>query len=163
LFHRNEFYVTRFPFRSRWQPVQEDLAAPCALVVTKDSPVEVPPLSPSLSESLNNQSSPLLSSWPSSKDPFLIASIVLSSVVILLIVAIVFLLIKVRNLDKKPRIRRRVEVTHRSDADNNPPSRSVCEMIEIENCCNMNICETVRTYIPFHIYKYLCLRNFEFQ
>ncbi|CAG7819136.1 unnamed protein product [Allacma fusca] len=44
----------------------------------------------------------------------------------------------VRRLDKKPKIRRRVIVR----SGQRQRGSSVCELIDIENCCNMNECET---------------------
>lgn len=71
-----------------------------------------------------------------------VALVGLTCLVVVLLLVVAGLLCKVRRWRKKPTIRRRVVVSHRSDLEANPST--VCEMIDIENCCNMNVCETVR-------------------
>lgn len=79
-------------------------------------------------------------------------SAVLGCTCALLLVAIVVLLRKVFILRKRPRIKKRIIVNKNvTPLTSCPPvSPDQCE-ITIENCCNMNICETVSIYSAYHI------------
>ncbi|XP_021966385.1 protein cueball [Folsomia candida] len=77
---------------------------------------------------------------PSMTPVITVALVGLTCLVVVLLLVVAGLLCKVRRWRKKPTIRRRVVVSHRSDLEANPST--VCEMIDIENCCNMNVCET---------------------
>jgi hypothetical protein len=74
----------------------------------------------------------------------LLVGITLLGVVVVVLFGIILVLtLKLRRANRKPIIRRRVVVSHRSDLDSNSSGSTVCEMIDIENCCNGSICETV--------------------
>lgn len=66
-----------------------------------------------------------------------IVSLVVLSV--LLMLAVVYLGVRVRQLSTTPRRKRRVLGKDKS-------VRSPDHVINIEDCCNMNICETVRRF-----------------
>jgi hypothetical protein len=78
----------------------------------------------------------------------------LGCICVILVVATAVLLRKVFVLRKRPRIKKRIivnkNVTPLTSCSPLPPDQ--CE-ITIENCCNMNICETVSIYSAF------CLSN----
>jgi len=57
-----------------------------------------------------------------------------------LVIVVIFLGIRVRKLNKKPKIHKKIVLAKSSGRDHS--TSSVCEMIDIENCCNMNVCET---------------------
>ncbi|XP_065210088.1 protein cueball isoform X2 [Planococcus citri] len=67
---------------------------------------------------------------------------------IILVISVIYLSTKVYVLRKRPRIRKRIVVNKPlapiTCRPQSPPDQ--CE-ITIENCCNMNICETVSSYV----------------
>lgn len=68
---------------------------------------------------------------------------VLGVACIILFVTVIFLATKVHTLRKRPRIKKRIVVNKPlAPITCRPQSPEQCE-ITIENCCNMNICETV--------------------
>jgi hypothetical protein len=71
---------------------------------------------------------------------------VLAAMCVVLLVATVVLLRMVLLLRKRPRIKKRIIVNKNVTplTAGSPVSQDQCE-ITIENCCNMNICETVST------------------
>ena len=71
---------------------------------------------------------------------FIVVVSVLFILVVILSSLVIFMYVRLRRLDKKPRIRRRVIVSRNNQRER---GSSVCELIDIENCCNMNECETV--------------------
>ncbi|CAL8070102.1 unnamed protein product [Orchesella dallaii] len=77
---------------------------------------------------------------------------VLATVATIMFLFSIYMTVRVRNLTLKPIIRRRVVVSRRtSESSHSNSPTSVCEMIDIENCCNMNVCETPcyeRTLLP---------------
>ncbi|XP_049874212.1 protein cueball isoform X2 [Pectinophora gossypiella] len=75
--------------------------------------------------------------WDPLRDPIIMVLGTLSG---LLCVACAFLITKVLQLKKRPRIKKRIIVQKNSTPLTARPDQ--CE-ITIENCCNMNICETV--------------------
>ncbi|KPJ08025.1 Protein cueball [Papilio machaon] len=75
-------------------------------------------------------------SWDPIRDPVII---VLGTIAGLLFVACAVLVMKVLRLRKRPRIKRRIIVNKNVTPLTARPDQ--CE-ITIENCCNMNICET---------------------
>jgi hypothetical protein len=79
-------------------------------------------------------------------------SVVLGCACAILLVAIAILRRKVFVLHKRPRIKKRIIVNKNvTPLTSCPPLPSdQCE-ITIENCCNMNICETVSIYSTFYI------------
>ncbi|CAH0398861.1 unnamed protein product [Chilo suppressalis] len=74
--------------------------------------------------------------WDSVRDPVIVVLGVLSG---LLCVACTYLVTKVIQLKKRPRIKKRIIVNKNVTPMTARPDQ--CE-ITIENCCNMNICET---------------------
>jgi len=79
-------------------------------------------------------------------------SVTLGCACVVLMVATAILSRKVFVLRKRPRIKKRIivnkNVTPLTSRPSLPPEQ--CE-ITIENCCNMNICETVSIYSAFYI------------
>jgi hypothetical protein len=75
----------------------------------------------------------------------------LASACAVLLVATVVLLRRVLLLRKRPRVKKRIIVNKNVTplTTRSPLSRDQCE-ITIENCCNMNICETVSTQSLFY-------------
>lgn len=81
-----------------------------------------------------------------SKSMFVVISI-LTVLVVCLGVLTMILARKVRFLGRRPRIKKRIvvnkSITPLTHSRQQPDQNQQCE-ITIENCCNMNICETVR-------------------
>lgn len=91
-------------------------------------------------------------------------SATLACVCSLLVVAVALMYRQVYVLRKRPRIRRRIVVNKNvTPLTTCPPlPQDQCE-ITIENCCNMNICETVSTYTSIYInanFNCSCLRSY---
>lgn len=81
--------------------------------------------------------------------------VIMASVIVSLLLCCVFLLTIICKTKKRPRIKKRIIVnknvtplTYRPQ----PPTEQ-CE-ITIENCCNMNVCETVSIYFFRKALKY---------
>lgn len=93
----------------------------------------------------SNKDRPLVSTLTSRRNVLVI--IMLAMLCVLLGGLVVFLTGKVLTLRRRPRIKKRI-VVNRPPVPFCRPSvtpRDQCE-ITIENCCNMNICETVRIF-----------------
>lgn len=77
------------------------------------------------------------------KDPVVVASWSLSALLLITIIGLIIALIRMRF--RRPRIKKRIIVNKNVTPLTYRPGQSTeqCE-ITIENCCNMNICETVR-------------------
>lgn len=79
-------------------------------------------------------------------------SVLLGCTCAVLLIVTAILLRRVFVLRKRPRIKKRIivkkNVTPLTSCPPLPPDQ--CE-ITIENCCNMNICETVSVYSAFYI------------
>lgn len=82
------------------------------------------------------------------KDPILVASWLLSFVMFWTIIALTVGICRIRY--RRPRIKKRIIVNKNVTPLTYRPGQNTeqCE-ITIENCCNMNICETVRILISF--------------
>jgi hypothetical protein len=95
---------------------------------------------------LQLENSSLVSLSQSSKHYGTIIYSVLAALCAVLLVATVVLLRMVLLLRKRPRIKKRIIVNKNVTplTAGSPLSQDQCE-ITIENCCNMNICETVST------------------
>ena len=89
--------------------------------------------------------------------PYVILSLTLAFILLAVSLITILLAIKLYRLSGAPRIKRRVIVARKNsrgahDSRNGPQHQTVSEMIDIENCCNMNICETVRDSINLHFF-----------
>jgi hypothetical protein len=125
---------------------------------------ELVPLENSSSPSINSISSGgLVQSCMHTETVSDWVSATLACVCAVLVVAIAILLRKVYVLRRRPRIKKRIIVNKNvTPLTSCPPlPQDQCE-ITIENCCNMNICETVSTYSSIYIngnysFSYLCI------
>ena len=92
--------------------------------------------------SLNTSSDSCLSVESPNNEMF-IAVVTLSATCVCLVLTVIFLTHRVHQLSKRPRLKRRRLTANKLDLQpqHNGP------VINIEDCCNMNICETVRHII----------------
>ena len=70
---------------------------------------------------------------------YMYTSLVLGITCLLFCTVSCILFLKLRKAHRRPKIHRRIVVSRNSESQ----SSSVCEMIDIENCCNGTNCETV--------------------
>ncbi|KAL1451600.1 hypothetical protein WDU94_005961 [Cyamophila willieti] len=107
------------------------------LNVTKHSTVD----SSSVTVDLDNGTESLIIEDSTSPFPAL-STIVITLVVLcgLLLITVIYLSMRIHSLSKRPRIKKRIIVNKTTPLTARPQSDQ-CE-ITIENCCNMNICET---------------------
>lgn len=87
----------------------------------------------------------LSSLMASSGDKLLFNAVIIVSILCLaLAILVIFLSVRVFRLSKRPRLKRRFFGTPRKASQQAEP------VIDIENCCNMNICETVHNHLHIH-------------
>jgi len=82
---------------------------------------------------------------------FLILTAAIGGAVAISVLAII-LGVKVYRLSRKPKVHRRFIVARSAAQRSRLPSGNLCEMIDIENCCNMTVCETVSSSLSLILF-----------